>query len=95
MRRARSSGAAGQAASAVGQAACSAGRSAGDAGCSYGRAAAERAVEDAWDYGSRNIGGVIEQQPLVAGAWTRDRCRARRGAPLAGCRALVDGLAGG
>lgn len=75
-------GAAGQAASTVGQAAYSAGRSAGDAAYtfgrsaggevySYGRTAAERAidsVEDAWRNGQRNIGGIIEQQPLVAGA---------------------------
>jgi hypothetical protein len=64
-------GAAGQAASTVGQAAYSAGRSAGDAAFAYGRSAAERAidsVEDAWHYGQRNLGGVVEQQPLVAGA---------------------------
>jgi hypothetical protein len=72
----------GQAATTVGSAAYSAGRSAGDVAYaygrsageevySYGRTAAERAiesVEDAWDYGARSVGGVIEQQPLVAGA---------------------------
>jgi hypothetical protein len=75
-------GAAGKAASVVGDAAYSAGRSAGDTALSYGRSAsgtayeygrktADRALahaEDYWRTGQRNVGGVFEQQPLVAGA---------------------------
>jgi hypothetical protein len=75
-------GAAGKAASVVGEAMSSAGRSVGDTALSYGQSVSESAyefgrksagralpnAEDAWRTSQRSVGGVIEQQPLVAGA---------------------------